>query len=80
VPEGCEQGGHEATLLKLSCDKALFHLHWRAALEFPQTVAMTVDWYRAWHQGAHDIYRTTVGQIEQYCHEAQKKGSPWIQP
>lgn len=79
VPEGCEQGGHEAKLLKLSCDKALFHLNWRAVLQFPETVAFTVDWYRTWHEGKQDIYSFTVGQIERYCHLAQARQEVWVQ-
>jgi CDP-glucose 4,6-dehydratase len=79
VPKGCEQGGHEATLLKLSCDKALFHLNWRAVLQFPETVALTVDWYRTWHEGQQDLHTYTVDQIEHYCQAAQARGAPWIQ-
>jgi CDP-glucose 4,6-dehydratase len=78
VPEGCEQGGHEAKLLKLSCDKVLFHLNWRAVLQFPETVAFTVDWYRTWHDGQQDIYSYTVDQIEQYCQLAKARDVPWI--
>jgi CDP-glucose 4,6-dehydratase len=79
VPEGCELGGHEAKLLKLSCDKALFHLNWRAVLQFPETVAFTVDWYRAWHSRRQDIYAYTVKQIERYCRSAEARGGAWIQ-
>jgi len=79
VPEGCEQGDHEATLLKLSCDKVLFYLNWRAVLQFPETVAFTADWYRAWHGSHQDIYTYTINQIEQYCQLAQVRGAPWIQ-
>ena len=35
----------EAGLLKLNCDKALFHLKWDATLSYEQTVKMTADWY-----------------------------------
>ena len=79
VPEGFEQGGHEAKLLKLSCDKVLFHLNWRAVLQFPETVAFTIDWYRTWHDGQQDIYSFTVGQIDSYCHFAQARQEAWVQ-
>jgi CDP-glucose 4,6-dehydratase len=79
VPQGCEQGGHEAMLLKLSCDKALFHLKWRAVLDFRETVGLTVDWYRAWKLGAEDMYAYTVAQIAHYCELAGKRESAWIQ-
>jgi CDP-glucose 4,6-dehydratase len=77
VPEGREQAGHEATLLKLSCDKALFHLGWQAVLRFPETVALTIDWYRTWHGRQADLYDYTLGQIAQYCELARTRQLPW---
>ena len=79
VPEGCEQGGHEATLLKLSCDKSLYHLNWRAVMQFPETVAFTVDWYRTWHDGKQDMHVYAIDQINRYCQLALSRGLPWIQ-
>lgn len=79
VPEGCEQGGHEATLLKLSCDKALFYLKWRPVLQFSETVAFTVDWYRTWHGSEQDIYNYTVEQIDHYCDLARVRQMSWVQ-
>lgn len=79
VPQGCEQGGHEATLLKLSCDKVLFHLKWHAVLDFRETVAFTVDWYRNWNSGAEDVYGYTVAQIDRYCELARLRECAWIQ-
>lgn len=77
VPKGCEDEGHEATLLKLSCDKALFYLNWMAVLNFSETVAFTVDWYRVWHGGEQDIWRFSVDQIEEYCRLARDRGLLW---
>jgi len=79
VPEGFEQGGHEDMLLKLCCDKALFQLKWRSILHFPETVAFTLDWYRAWHEGRNDVRAYTCGQIERYCALARERGSVWLQ-
>jgi CDP-glucose 4,6-dehydratase len=78
VSESREPGAREARLLKLSCDKALFHLKWRAVLQFPETVAFTIDWYRTWHEGGHDLHGYTVGQIEQYCRLAQARNMTWV--
>jgi CDP-glucose 4,6-dehydratase len=78
VPQGFEQSGHEAKLLKLSCDKALFYLSWTAVLEFKDTVAYTVDWYRAWHQGGAAMFDFTSQQINQYCQSAKNKGLAWV--
>ena len=80
VPPGFEQGGHEATLLKLSCDKALQYLKWRAVLHFPDTVAFTVDWYRTWRQGGADLHAYSVAQIDQYCRLAEEKALEWTRP
>jgi CDP-glucose 4,6-dehydratase len=77
VPEGFEEGGHEAMLLKLSCDKALSLLQWFAVMQFDETVSFTADWYRAWHVGEHDMYQYTIGQIEDYCRMAESRGTPW---
>lgn len=79
VPEGYEQGGHEAKLLKLSCDKVLFHLNWRAVMKFSETVDFTVDWYRHWAEKKNDVYDFTLKQINRYCQMAHEKGLPWIQ-
>lgn len=78
VPAGFEHGGHEAKLLKLSCDKVLFHLKWQAVLQFQDTVSMTVDWYRNWHERRDNIYGYTMGQIEQYSSIARSKEAVWI--
>lgn len=77
VPEGMAQGGREANLLKLSCDKALFHLQWRAALLFPETVEFTVDWYRTWHEGRRDMREFADAQIDRYTQLAAQRGISW---
>jgi CDP-glucose 4,6-dehydratase len=77
VPEGMAQRGHEATLLKLSCDKALFHLQWRAALLFPETVEFTVDWYRAWHEKRESMSALANAQIARYTALAAQRDVPW---
>jgi CDP-glucose 4,6-dehydratase len=77
VPEGFEHGGSEATLLKLSCDKALTLLKWRAVLQFSETVAFTIDWYRNWHQNNHDLYGYTLRQIDAYCQLAESRALEW---
>lgn len=69
---------HEATLLKLSCDKALHHLKWHAALQFNETVDFTVDWYKAWHDGEADMYAKSIQQIADYVAIARKRELPWV--
>ena len=77
VPEGMARRGHEATLLKLSCDKALFHLHWRAALQFAETVEFTVDWYRSWHERPAAMREITTAQIDRYTALAAQREIAW---
>lgn len=79
TPRGFEDAGHEAQLLKLSCDKALFHLKWRAVMQFPETVAFTVDWYRSSHERQRDMHNYSVDQIERYCQMARARGAAWGQ-
>ncbi len=78
VPEGYEVGGKEANLLKLSCDKVLFHLKWQAVLGFNETVEFTVDWYRNWLEVKTNIYDFTLSQINRYCELASQKKHIWI--
>ncbi len=49
--EAAVAGKKESTLLKLCCDKALAHLHWKAALSFEETIRFTAEWYRAYYEG-----------------------------
>lgn len=80
VPHEAEQVAHEATLLKLSYDKALFHLQWKPVLQFNETVELTVDWYRQWHEGKAPMYPFTLGQIDRYCELARARAARWAAP
>ncbi|EQA61147.1 CDP-glucose 4,6-dehydratase [Leptospira alexanderi] len=77
VPEGYEGGGKEANLLKLSCDKVLFHLKWKSVLDFSETVDFTVNWYRNWVEKKENVYDFTLSQIHLYCQLASKKNYVW---
>jgi CDP-glucose 4,6-dehydratase len=79
IPTGYEKGGEEALLLKLSCDKALHYLKWSAVLQFKETVAFTVDWYRTWLKGEGQLYQYALGQVDAYCQLARARGATWIQ-
>ena len=69
---------HEAGLLKLNCDKALFDLHWHAALGFEETVRMTVEWYKTYYQQPDlSMYDYSINQIEEYTKIAKLKGISW---
>ncbi|WP_061222732.1 CDP-glucose 4,6-dehydratase [Leptospira weilii] len=77
VPEGYEGEGKEANLLKLSCDKVLFHLKWKSVLDFSETVDFTVNWYRNWLEKKENVYDFTLSQIHLYCQLASKKNYVW---
>lgn len=72
-------GPYESGLLKLNCDKALHHLHWRAVMGFEDTVRMTAEWYRAYYQRPTHIAATTNAQIEAYTAIAKQQGLAWAQ-
>lgn len=67
----------EATLLKLSYDKALNLLNWHAVLGFNETVRLTAEWYKAFYSKKEDMYKFSLKQIEQYVKDAKKQGLQW---
>jgi len=71
---------HEAGLLKLNCDKALFHLKWQANLEYKDTIRFTSEWYYAFYHNDKtnkNIYDITMQQIKEYETLAKEKGLMW---
>jgi CDP-glucose 4,6-dehydratase len=79
---GWERAGNnsdvkEASLLKLSCDKALAHLCWKPALTFEETIRLTALWYKAYYGETEDMRGFSVKQIDFYTAEARKQGIQW---
>ena len=69
---------HEAGLLKLNCDKALYHLQWTPTLNFAQTVQFTAQWYRAFYvDKPSSMLDTTLAQLRAYIAAARDQGAPW---
>ena len=69
---------HEAGLLKLNCDKALFDLKWLPTLEFEETVRMTVEWYKAYYQNVSQCMNGfTLAQIDEYMALATERDMKW---
>lgn len=62
------QAPHEATLLKLNCDKAHAELNWRGVLTIDECLLMTADWYKEFYSGSRmkDMYQFCVSQIRNY--------------
>lgn len=73
-----EAGPYESGLLKLNCDKALYHLNWQSNWNFDRTVKETIDWYKAFYsEESLDIKDISLGQIESYTKSAREKGLLW---
>ena len=68
---------HEAGLLKLNCDKALFHLKWVPTLSYDQLVAFTGSWYFNFYKDLEEMLDFTSGQIEKYEQIAISKENQW---
>jgi CDP-glucose 4,6-dehydratase len=68
---------HEAGLLKLNCDKALFHLRWEATLSYQECVKFVSEWYYSYYREQQDMYKLTLDQIEEYEAHAIERGIRW---
>jgi len=69
---------HEAGLLKLNCDKALFDLDWRPTMHFEETVRLTVEWYKEYYEGnGKSMYKFTLKQVCEYSKFARDRGIAW---
>ena len=70
---------HEAGLLKLNCDKALFHFQWQANLEYKDTIRFTSEWYYDFYKSENDIFDKTLEQISEYENMAKEKELAWTE-
>lgn len=57
---------HEANILRLAIDKAIWQLRWRPGWDVAQTLRQTVRWYREYYSGRASMREVSLGQIEQY--------------
>lgn len=71
---------HEAGLLKLNCDKALFHLRWEANLDYAEAIPIIGAWYRAYYYDAPDMFALTMDQLTAYEALASARGRIWMLP
>jgi len=69
---------HEAGLLKLNCDKALFHLKWEPNLIYDETIEFVGDWYAGFYRDHVDMYALTLRQIETYENIAIERARVWV--
>ncbi len=70
---------HEASLLKLNCDKALSYLKWQPTLDYEETVRFTGEWYYDYYVNKVDIVSKTLMQIEEYIKMARQRGRVWTE-
>lgn len=70
---------HEAALLKLNCDKALFHFKWQANLEYKETIKFTSEWYYDFYKTDKNILDKTLEQINEYESMAKNKELNWTE-
>ncbi|MFS2217082.1 CDP-glucose 4,6-dehydratase [Massilia cellulosiltytica] len=68
---------HEAGLLKLNCDKALFHLRWEANLNYETCVRLVSEWYYRYYREQADMHALTLAQIGEYEALASARGLAW---
>jgi len=69
---------HEAGLLKLNIDKALYYQNWKPTLNFLETAEFTSDWYKSYYQkGNSNMLEFTNIQILQYIEVAKTKNIAW---
>lgn len=68
---------HEAGLLKLNCDKALFHLKWEANLYYRECVNLVSEWYVNFYKKSANMKLITNEQIDQYEQLAFERNLIW---
>ena len=68
---------HEAGLLKLNCDKALFYLKWESNLSYAETIRLVADWYIAFYRKRVDMYAMTVEQVADYERMGIERNRVW---
>jgi CDP-glucose 4,6-dehydratase len=67
---------HEAGLLKLNCDKALYSIGWNATLNFIETAHWTGEWYRTYYEkGSEAALELTNRQIKEFISLSKKRAS-----
>ncbi|MGE6568334.1 CDP-glucose 4,6-dehydratase [Shewanella vesiculosa] len=70
---------HEAGLLKLNCDKALFHLKWEANLYYNECVKLVSEWYYSFYKKEVDMFEFTMKQIQCYENSAVNRNLTWAE-
>jgi CDP-glucose 4,6-dehydratase len=73
---------HEATTLRLTCDKAHRYLNWQPVLNLDDSLRMTAHWYKTYYaggQGEKDMCSLCRDQIRFYVRRAKKSNVLWVE-
>ena len=65
---------HEATTLRLNCDKAKQELRWHGVWDASEAVARAVTWYRDYYEQSK---LNGEDDLHDYCHAATRQRLPW---
>lgn len=68
---------HEASLLKLNCDKALFYLKWESTLHYEETISFVSKWYYSYYKEKVDMFEYAINQINDYEQLAIQRKKQW---
>ena len=68
---------HEAYLLRLIIDKAIFNLRWSPLLNNSVALDWTVEWYKAWHTNNQELRQLSLKHIRNYVDIALEKKAQW---
>jgi CDP-glucose 4,6-dehydratase len=68
---------HEASLLKLNCDKALSFLRWESTLHYKDTIRLVAEWYKHYYDKNSNLYEFTLNQINEYEKKATDNKKYW---
>ncbi len=68
---------HEASLLKLNCDKALLDLRWEPSLNYHEMIELVAGWYVGHSRQNLDMNQVTSAQIASFESVARERGRKW---
>lgn len=71
---------HEAGLLHLDCTKSKEKLQWEGILTIPESIEMTVKWYKKFATDPTSTMRDfSIAQLHEYLSVAKRKNMKWSQ-
>jgi CDP-glucose 4,6-dehydratase len=69
---------YEAGLLKLNCDKSLYHLKWISTLNYDELLYFVGDWYNKFYNYKDvNMFEYSLNQIRSYTEIARSKSISW---